>query len=129
MAGWSSPPHRWPPFQLARKDISTCGPASTWLRSSLQWTPGASIAITSAPAGEATPLARVHLDGAAASITAVVNPGQKCLAASVDGLDGSARIVPLGGGTLASLIGEELGVRTRDLAFERALLSALEIQA
>jgi hypothetical protein len=46
----------------------------------------------------------------------------------VDGLDSSTRVVPLGDGALASVIGEELGVRTRDIAFERALASALEIQ-
>ncbi len=100
-----------------------------WLRSALGWTPAVSIAISSASDGEPSPLTRVHLDGAHVSITAVVRPGHGCLAASVDGLDGSARIVPLGAGTVASLIGQELGVRTRDLAFERALASALEIQA
>lgn len=101
-----------------------------WLRSSLRWAPAVSITIGPAPAGAAsTPLWRVHLDGAPVSITAAVKAGHSCLAAAVDGLDSSTRIVPLGEGTLASLIGEELGVRTRDLAFERALASALEIPA
>jgi hypothetical protein len=35
----------------------------------------------------------------------------------------------MGEGTLVSLIGEELGVRTRDLAFEEALVAAREITA
>jgi hypothetical protein len=71
----------------------------------------------------------VHLEGADVSITAAAGDTRECLAAAVDGLDTSTRIVPLGEGALTALIGEELGVRTRDVAFERALASALEIQA
>lgn len=101
-----------------------------WLRSCLGWRSGVPVAIASAPRTRpATPLARVHLEGTPVSITAAVKEGHGCLAAAVDGLDSSSRIVPLGEGTLASLIGEELGVRTRDVAFERALASALEIEA
>jgi hypothetical protein len=54
--------------------------------------------------------------------------GRECLEANVDGANGCVRIVQLGGGTLAALIGEELAVRTRDVAFERALAAAQEIQ-
>jgi glucose-6-phosphate dehydrogenase assembly protein OpcA len=101
-----------------------------WLRSCLRWTPAVSVAIAAAPKAEsAAPLWRVHLDGAPVSITAQIKEGHNCLVAAVDGLDSSTRIVPLGEGTLAALIGEELGVRTRDMAFERAVASALEIQA
>jgi glucose-6-phosphate dehydrogenase assembly protein OpcA len=101
-----------------------------WLHSCLRWTPAVAIAIGPAPtAVTSTPLWRVHLGGTPVSVTAAVKEGHGCLAAAVDGLDSTTRIVPLGEGTLASLIGEELGVRTRDLAFERALASALEIQA
>jgi glucose-6-phosphate dehydrogenase assembly protein OpcA len=101
-----------------------------WLRSCLRWPPAVPIAIAAAPETRpATALARVRLGGTPVAITAAVMEGHGCLAAAVDGLDSSSRIVPLGEGTLASLIGEELGVRTRDVAFERALASALEIQA
>lgn len=101
-----------------------------WLRSCLGWRSAVPVAIASAPRTRpATPLARVRLEGTPVSITAAVKEGHGCLAAAVDGLDSSSRIVPLGEGTLASLIGEELGVRTRDVAFERALASALEIEA
>jgi hypothetical protein len=41
----------------------------------------------------------------------------------------SERVVPTGDASLSTLIGEELGVRTRDLAFERALVAAREIRA
>ena len=59
----------------------------------------------------------------------LVRIGKDCLIASVDGHDTSARVVPLGDGTLNGLIAEELGIRTRDVAFEHALASALEIRA
>ena len=101
-----------------------------WLRSSLDWLPALSVAIESVPAARsATPLSRVHLEGTPVSLAAAVKEGHGCLAAAIDGLDSSSRIVPLAEGTLASLIGEELGVRARDSAFERALASALERQA
>ena len=79
-----------------------------------------------------TPLECVALAGGALSITLHARTRHECLEASVKdagSLDASARIVPLGDGALASLISEELGVRTRDLAFEQALVAAREIQA
>jgi len=103
-----------------------------WLQSSLGWNADVSIAISAADTPSkgavATPLERVRLEGAGASITAQRNT-RDCLIAAVDGLDSSTRVVPLGDGTLSSLIGEEIGIRTRDVAFERALASALEIRA
>jgi hypothetical protein len=81
-----------------------------------------------AKADPTTPLERVHLEGDHVAITAELTTGRGCLTAAVDGLAASARVVPLGDGALTSLIGEELGVRTRDLAFERALAAAREIQ-
>ena len=79
----------------------------------------------------ATSLAGVKLAGDGLAISLRVPQGRACLEAAVDEAGGepAARIVPLGGGTLASLIGEELGVRTRDLAFEQALVTAREIPA
>ena len=73
----------------------------------------------------------VELAGDAFTITLGVPAGRACLEASVSsaaaGAEPTTRIVPLGDGTLTSLIGEELGVRTRDLAFEQALVTAREI--
>ena len=100
-----------------------------WLRSSLRWGSTVSIEIASAKRDVETPLRRVRLEGTPVSIAAELREGHDCLAAAVDGLETSTRVVPLGDGRLASLIGEELGVRTRDTAFERALASAQEIQA
>jgi hypothetical protein len=100
-----------------------------WLRASLRWTPAVTIDIAAAKPDAVSPLNHVHLEGTRVSVTATLKEGRGCLAAAMVGHDSSTRIVPLGDGSLGSLIGEELGVRTRDLAFERALASALEIQA
>ena len=101
-----------------------------WLHACLEWTPSVSIAIAAAAKPDpVSALTHVRLEADQLSITATLKEGRGCLAAAVDGHHSSTRIVPLGDGSLASLIGEELGVRTRDLAFERALTSALEIQA
>lgn len=117
-------------LSIAASDRHAARLYAGWLRACLRWPPAVPAAIAAAPETRpATPLSRVHLAGTPVSITAAVKEGHGCLAAAVDGLDSSSRIVPLGEGTLASLIGEELGVRTRDVAFERALASALEIQA
>ncbi|HET7696488.1 MAG TPA: OpcA/G6PD domain-containing protein [Vicinamibacterales bacterium] len=99
-----------------------------WLRACLKWTPSVAIDIAPAPAnGARTPLRYVRLEGTGVAITAAGKTSE-CLTAAVDGFEESARIVPVGDATLAALIGEELGVRTRDLAFERALASALELE-
>lgn len=119
---------------LQRLEIDATDPAAArlyagWLKSRLQWTSAVTIALRQV-AGEApTPLVRVKLSGKGLTIALEVRPQRACLEAAVEGGDTSMRIVPLGDGTLASLIGEELGVRTRDLAFEQALAAAREIHA
>ena len=100
-----------------------------WLRSRLQWT-NVSVQVTTAPADHgtvSTPLTHVELEGPRLSLSLGVKEGSSCLVAAIKGDDASARIVPLADGSLGGLIGEELGVRTRDLAFEQALVSALEM--
>lgn len=100
-----------------------------WLQSRLRWSASVPIDIRVVKAPEdVTPLVTVRLSCAALTMSLGVR-SRACLEATVDGSEGTARIVPLGDGTLASLIGEELGVRTRDLAFEQALVAAREISA
>jgi hypothetical protein len=115
-------------LEIEARDVPAARLFAGWLRSRLRWPPSFAIAIREVPSEAPTPLVRVTLSGKALSITLAVKPQATCLEAAVDGADASVRIVPLGDGTLTSLIGEELGVRTRDLAFEQALASAREIR-
>lgn len=98
-----------------------------WLKARLRWTASVDIAIRSVKRGSPSPLVSVRLAGDAVAISLVVRRGASCLEASVAGAEATAGIVPLGDATLSSLIGEELGVRTRDFAFEQALVVAREI--
>ena len=100
-----------------------------WLTSRLRWSSAVQIDIRTVTSDLPTPLVRVTAAGEGLGLSLRVRPGAACLEASVDGAEATARIVPLGDGTLSSLIGEELGVRTRDLAFEQALVAAREISA
>ena len=119
---------------IEARDVFAARLFAGWLKSQLRWTSAVRIEIhpvTSAKDDGPTPLAAVTLTGDALAISLRVPPGHACLEATVDGAgtDPTARVVPLGDGTLRSLIGEELGVRTRDLAFEQALVTAREIPA
>ena len=100
-----------------------------WLQSCLHWS-GVTIEIAESRDAEddAPPLTRVKLEAKNLSISLDLRPGHGCLAATVEGVDASTRIVPLGDGSLASLMAEELGVRSRDFAFEQALMAAKEIK-
>jgi hypothetical protein len=98
-----------------------------WLQTSLRWPPSTTISIRQAPGNGRSPLERVTLEADDLTLTLQMPSTRTCLQAAVDGEDGSARVVPLGDGGLTALIGEELGIRTRDLAFERALRAAREL--
>jgi hypothetical protein len=127
------------------RDVFAARLFAGWLKSQLRWTSEVGIEIRPSknekdgePGGTdgsklMTPLTHVALAADAFTISLSVPAGRACLEASVDntnadaGAEPAARVVPLGDGSLASLIGEELGVRTRDLAFEQALVTAREI--
>jgi len=101
-----------------------------WLRATLQWGPDVEIDLRASDTLNARSLLdSVELDAATHQIIVTMRRDSGCLHAEIAGHDASARVVPLGEGTLTAVIGEELGVRTRDMAFERALAAALEIPA
>jgi glucose-6-phosphate dehydrogenase assembly protein OpcA len=99
-----------------------------WLRSCLGGKADLDISIAGARGRARTPLTRVRVSGGGPGLTLQVQDNQTCLEASVDGAAG-ARMVPLGDGSLASRFVEEIGVRSRDGAFERALRAAVEMGA
>jgi glucose-6-phosphate dehydrogenase assembly protein OpcA len=113
-----------------RLEIEASDPAAArlyagWVRHCLAWGTGGVVRIADAPALPGTPLSKVRLTGDGPSLTLQVQRDRTCLEAEVEGADGS-RVVPLGDGSLASRFVEEVSVRTRDVAFERALVAAME---
>jgi glucose-6-phosphate dehydrogenase assembly protein OpcA len=75
-----------------------------------------------------SPLESVQLVGDRVSIGIRRIPGRDCLEASLDGDIADVRIAPLGHTTLADCIGEELAVRSRDVAFEGAIAALATLQ-
>jgi glucose-6-phosphate dehydrogenase assembly protein OpcA len=110
-------------------DIPAARLFAGWLQSALRWTPAVTITIRHAEGGGTArrPLAGVLLAAKDLNVSLRFKAGSDCLEAGVDGVDGCVRIVPLADASLASLIGDELAVRTRDTAFERALVAAQQI--
>lgn len=98
-----------------------------WLKSSLAWPPGATLDVRVA-AGHGGPLECVALECGGVAVTLKMRAGGGCFEATSSASE-SERIVPTGDASLSTFIGEELGVRTRDFAFERALVAAREIRA
>jgi glucose-6-phosphate dehydrogenase assembly protein OpcA len=120
---------RFESITIDAPDIPAARLFAGWLRSALQWTPAVTISIRHVPRDDAAvPLAAVRLAAKDLTISLGLKVDSECLEASVDGAGGCFRVVPLGAGSLASLIAEELAVRTRDMAFERALAAARDIQ-
>jgi hypothetical protein len=88
----------------------------------------AHVQIESAGGDPGSPLEAVRLPGERVSITIRrVNGG--CLEASIDGEVDDVRVAPLGDDSLSACITAELAVRTRDIAFERALAAAIALPA
>jgi hypothetical protein len=117
-------------LSIAASDPFSARLFAGWLRAALNWRSEVPIEIRRVDdAGERTPMESIELDAGEHQVVVKMRQGRGCLRAQVRGREESTRIVPLGEGSLTAVIGEELGVRTRDLAFERALQAALEIPA
>ena len=114
-------------LEIEASDRASARLFAGWLRCCLGGLAAVDIRIDDAPRA-LTPLTRVRIAGEGPALTLQVLEGQTCLEASVDGGDGP-RMVPLGDGTLGSRFVEEISVRPRDAAFERALVAAMEMGA
>jgi glucose-6-phosphate dehydrogenase assembly protein OpcA len=101
---------------------------AAWLVSSLGRRP-AQIDIRILEGESASMLDSVRLGGDPLSIGIRMLPNGTCLEATVEGNDAEVRVAPLGETTLSRWIGEELAVRARDRAFERALAAMSELVA
>jgi glucose-6-phosphate dehydrogenase-like protein OpcA len=116
-------------LSIEARDLPAARLFAGWLRSALAWSATTAIQIQKTAAEGTAPLECLALEGDGLRVTLAIRPSRTCLEGAVTGIDVSARVVPLADANLVSLLREELAVRTRDLAFERALTAALELRA
>ena len=111
-------------LEIHGADVHSARLFAGWLSSRLEWNGRVSIEIRETPGG--APIESIALGDGRQALSLRLAPSRTCIeaAAGVTGHAGAARIVSLGDQSLAALMAEELRVRSRDLAFERALAAA-----
>jgi glucose-6-phosphate dehydrogenase assembly protein OpcA len=111
-------------LSIAAADRAQAALVAGWLDASLGWRGGARAAFV--PSN--VPLESITLRGNASELVVQLLPNGTCVSAEAraSGDVLAARVVSLGDQGLATLLAEELRVRSRDLAFERALERALD---
>ncbi|MEO8074777.1 MAG: glucose-6-phosphate dehydrogenase assembly protein OpcA [Acidobacteriota bacterium] len=94
---------------------------AAWLASSLKRKQAVPMELHERPG--AAPIEQISLGGGDQQLTLRLGPQRTCIetTAQVHGYAAASRTVSLGDQGLAALIGEELRIRSRDLAFERAV--------
>lgn len=93
-----------------------------WLAASLPH--GGDLGATVVPVPGGAPIESVRLAGGAGELTLRLAPSRTCVESSVQLQaigSSSCRVVPLGDQRLSALMAEELRIRSRDAAFERAV--------
>jgi glucose-6-phosphate dehydrogenase assembly protein OpcA len=111
-------------LSIAGADRAQAALFAGWLDSSLGWRGRVRAAFV--PSN--VPLESITLRGNTCELTIQLLPNSTCLSAEgrVGGDLIASRVVSLGDQRLSSLLAEELRVRSRDIAFERALERALD---
>jgi glucose-6-phosphate dehydrogenase assembly protein OpcA len=107
---------------IAASDRMSARLFAAWLESSIQFREGFTVEL--ARGAEGTPIDKIRLGDHDQELIIRLAAHQTCLETevSVRGHRSASRLVPLGDQTLTGLITEELRIRSRDAAFERALI-------
>ena len=108
-------------LRIEGADLDAARLFAGWLASALKWGDGVKPDLREKPG--ASPIDLVVLGDGTQELTLRLDGNHTCVesAARVQGLAAASRIVSLGDQGLAALLGEELRIRSRDLAFERAV--------
>lgn len=108
-------------LSMAGGDAAQCALFGGWLDTSLGWDGRVPMTRQLQPSGPG--LVSVRLDSPDGDVELRLLPGGACLAseARAEGAVLASRVVPAGDESVATLLSEELRIRSRDLAFERAL--------
>ena len=113
-------------LRIAASDRQSAHLFAAWLRSSIQFREGFTVDLSEGSQG--TPIDEIRLgDGGmepAQELVVRLAAHRTCLETevAVRGHRSASRLVPLGDQSVTGLITEELKIRARDAAFERALL-------
>jgi glucose-6-phosphate dehydrogenase assembly protein OpcA len=109
---------------ITGSDRALCTLYGGWLDASLGWR--GRVAASIIDAGDQRPLSSVQLEGPAAELSLRLLPNGTCLdtSARIEDRVVTSRVASLGDQGLAALLSQELRVRSRDVAFERAVASA-----
>ena len=111
-------------LRIEGSDLNAARLFAGWLASALHWGEGVAPDLREKPG--ARPIDLVVLGDDTQELTLRLAANHTCVesAARVHGLAPASRIVSLGDQGLAALLGEELRIRSRDLAFERAVAAS-----
>lgn len=111
-------------LRIEGSDLNAARLFAGWIASALKWSEGVSPDLREKPG--ASPIDLVVLGDGTQELTIRLAANQTCVesAALVHGLAPASRIVSLGDQGLAALLREELRIRSRDLAFERAVAAS-----
>ena len=112
-------------LSIVGHDRAQCALFAGWLDAALDWK--GRVAPACEPGKSGVPMESVTLAGDAGQLRLQLLPDSSCLdtRASIGDDVLASRVVSLGDQSLRALLAEELRVRSRDLAFERALERAL----
>jgi len=115
-------------LSVTGKDRAQCALYAGWLDASLGWQ--RRVAVELGPGKHDAPMEAVVLEGGRTQLAVRLHPAEPCLCAEarVDNQLLASRMISLGTQGLKELLAEELRVRSRDLAFERALISTLSAE-
>jgi glucose-6-phosphate dehydrogenase assembly protein OpcA len=94
---------------------------AAWMQNELEWGDGVRTEIQDSD--RSSPIARISLTGGSLDLHLRLAKSRTCVeSAARVGQTGASRVVWLGDESLTALLSEELRIRSRDQAFERALL-------
>ena len=114
---------------MAAADGAVAALFAGWLDAAFGWRGRVVPELTEAASG--APLESVRLEGESCRIELRLLPNSTCLSTEghVTSTQIASRVISLGDQTLPALVAEELRVRARDIAFERAVQRALAARA
>jgi glucose-6-phosphate dehydrogenase assembly protein OpcA len=107
-------------LRIEAADHASAALFAAWMKRELQW--GDQVTIDIQDSDRPSAIGRVCLTGGSLDLNLVLAKSRRCVeSAAAVGQTSTSRVVSLGDDSLTALLSEELRIRSRDHAFERAL--------